>query len=116
MDEIPQYKHGIVTYGANMVNDATTQIVYGGWHKICHAIPSWLLFNNTTFMFSGQTNFKIFILKHGIGIMVPLWQEVLHKVPTTAGRKSATPFCHGHYLTTLHSFPLLTSNKLKNLF
>lgn len=36
--------------------------------------------------------------------MVPLWQVALHKVPTTAGRKSAMPFRHGHYLTTLHSY------------
>lgn len=36
--------------------------------------------------------------------MVPLRQVALHKVPTTASRKSVMPFRHGHYLTTLHSF------------
>jgi len=44
--KISPYKHAIVPYGAAMVG-LPSQIAYGGWKKIRHAIPPWLLFNNT---------------------------------------------------------------------
>lgn len=46
--KIPPYKVGLrpMGYGAAMAGGAS-QIAYGGWHKICHSIPPWLLFNNT---------------------------------------------------------------------
>ena len=38
--KIPPYKHAIVPYSATMVG-LPSQIAYGGWQKICHAIPPW---------------------------------------------------------------------------
>jgi hypothetical protein len=50
MSKIPPYKCGIVIYGTTM-SGGVTQISYGRWHKIRHAILPWLyallLFNNT---------------------------------------------------------------------
>lgn len=44
--EISLYKHAIAPYGAAMVG-LPSQISYGSWQKIRHAIPPWPLFNNT---------------------------------------------------------------------
>jgi len=38
--ETPPYKHTIAPYGTAMVG-LPSQIVYGGWQKICHVIPPW---------------------------------------------------------------------------
>jgi len=41
--QIPPYKHATVPYGAAMAG-LPSQISYGGWQKIRHAIPPWWLF------------------------------------------------------------------------
>ena len=49
MAEIPPYKHAIAPYGATMAG-FPSQIAYGSWQKISHAmVSSWLLFNNTRY-------------------------------------------------------------------
>jgi len=40
MAEILPYKHAIVPYGAAMAG-FPSEIAYGGWQKICNAIPPW---------------------------------------------------------------------------
>ncbi|TKY46311.1 hypothetical protein E2542_SST28349 [Spatholobus suberectus] len=38
--KIPPYKHAIAVYGVTIAG-LPSQIAYGSWQKICHAIPPW---------------------------------------------------------------------------
>lgn len=44
------YEHSIDAYGAT-ITGIPSQISYGGWQKIGHAIPPWSLFSNIRYIF-----------------------------------------------------------------
>jgi hypothetical protein len=97
-----------------MVSSAS-QIPYVGWHNIRHRSLPELLFNNTPFPRSGQTNSKYLFCNIGLRLIPPPLKVALHKFPIAAGTICATLFCHGRYLTTLLSCPQVKQTK-KSLF
>lgn len=84
------------------MTSGASQSAHNGWQKICRAISPWPLFNNTTFLCSRQTNSKIYFETWDCD----LWRPMASGASQTAyggQHKSATPFYHGYYLTTLLS-------------
>jgi len=65
--KIPPYKHVIAAYGATIAG-LHSQIAYGGWQKICHAIPPWCCHLTTLRL---QTFFKT--MGVSVSILMRLW-------------------------------------------